>query len=178
MEHSTLDSSNSKAMTIERVPILATRPWRRFQIKSSWDEPWKPKLKQLDFCEKPKRKKANTCCIAPALIVFGEAMALNTCHSWYAPPTTCGGTQRYWALGVGPVLFVGAILRVRSCGGAGRRDAIGSPEAYPSAHCGSYCGYGPAVACVWMQLLKLRKTATSQGYKHGVLCGGMKHSTK
>ena len=34
-----------------------------------------------------------------------------------------------------------------------------------------------ALACVWMQLLKLRKTATSQGCKYDVLCGGMKHST-
>ena len=28
-----------------------------------------------------------------------------------------------------------------------------------------------------VQLLKLRKTATSQGCKYDVLCGGMKHST-
>ena len=34
-----------------------------------------------------------------------------------------------------------------------------------------------ALACVWMQLLKLRKTATSQGCKYDVLCGGRKHST-
>ena len=34
-----------------------------------------------------------------------------------------------------------------------------------------------ALACVWMQLLKLRKTATSQGCKYDVLRGGMKHST-
>ena len=34
-----------------------------------------------------------------------------------------------------------------------------------------------ALACVWMQLLKLRKTATSQGCKYVVLCGGMKHNT-
>ena len=33
------------------------------------------------------------------------------------------------------------------------------------------------VACVWIQLLKLRKTATSHGCKYEVLCGGMKHST-
>ena len=33
-----------------------------------------------------------------------------------------------------------------------------------------------ALACVWMQLLKLRKTATSQGCKY-VLRGGKKHST-
>ena len=30
-----------------------------------------------------------------------------------------------------------------------------------------------ALACVWMQLLKLRKTATSQGCKYDVLRGGM-----
>ena len=34
-----------------------------------------------------------------------------------------------------------------------------------------------ALACVWMQLLKLRKTATSQGCRYDVLCGGRKHST-
>ena len=34
-----------------------------------------------------------------------------------------------------------------------------------------------ALACVWMQLLKLRKTATSQGCKYEVLRGGMNHST-
>ena len=34
-----------------------------------------------------------------------------------------------------------------------------------------------ALACVWMQLLKLRKTATSQGCTCEVLRGGMKHST-
>ena len=34
-----------------------------------------------------------------------------------------------------------------------------------------------ALACVWMQLLKLRKTATSWGGKYEVLCGGTKHST-
>ena len=34
-----------------------------------------------------------------------------------------------------------------------------------------------ALASVWMQLLKLRKTATSQGCKYEVLRGGMKHST-
>ena len=31
--------------------------------------------------------------------------------------------------------------------------------------------------CVWMQLLKLRKTATSHGCKYEVLRGGRKHST-
>ena len=34
-----------------------------------------------------------------------------------------------------------------------------------------------ALACVWMQFLKLRKTATSQGCKYDVLRGGRKHST-
>ena len=34
-----------------------------------------------------------------------------------------------------------------------------------------------ALACAWMQLLKLRKTATSQGCKYDVLRGGRKHST-
>ena len=34
-----------------------------------------------------------------------------------------------------------------------------------------------ALACVWLQLLKLRKTATSQGCKYDVRRGGMKHST-
>ena len=34
-----------------------------------------------------------------------------------------------------------------------------------------------ALACVWMQLLKLRKTATSQGCKYDVLRAGKKHST-
>ena len=34
-----------------------------------------------------------------------------------------------------------------------------------------------ALARVWMQLLKLRKTATSQGCRYDVLCGGRKHST-
>ena len=34
-----------------------------------------------------------------------------------------------------------------------------------------------ALACAWMQRLKLRKTATSQSCKHEVLCGGMKHTT-
>ena len=33
------------------------------------------------------------------------------------------------------------------------------------------------LACAWMQLLKLRKTATSHGCKYDVLCGGRKHST-
>ena len=33
------------------------------------------------------------------------------------------------------------------------------------------------LACAWMQLLKLRKTATSQGCRYDVLCGGRKHST-
>ena len=34
-----------------------------------------------------------------------------------------------------------------------------------------------AVAGVWMQLLKLRRLATSQGRKYEVLCGGMKQIT-
>ena len=34
-----------------------------------------------------------------------------------------------------------------------------------------------ALACAWMQLLKLRKTATSQGCRYDVLRGWMKHST-
>ena len=34
-----------------------------------------------------------------------------------------------------------------------------------------------ALACAWMQLLKLQKTATSQGCKYEFLCGGMKHTT-
>ena len=32
------------------------------------------------------------------------------------------------------------------------------------------------LACVWVRLLKLWKTATSQGSKYEVLCGGMKRS--
>ena len=34
-----------------------------------------------------------------------------------------------------------------------------------------------ALVCVWMQLLKLRKTATSQGCKYDVLRGGRNAST-
>ena len=34
-----------------------------------------------------------------------------------------------------------------------------------------------ALACAWMQLLRLRKTATSPGCKYDVLRGGRKHST-
>ena len=37
-------------------------------------------------------------------------------------------------------------------------------------------GKSRALACVWMQLLKLWKTARSQGCKYDVLFGGMKHS--
>ena len=34
-----------------------------------------------------------------------------------------------------------------------------------------------ALACVWMRLLKLRKTATSHGCKYDVLRGGRKQNT-